>query len=90
MFRGLLRGEDHVRVVREHEHLRRGNRLDRLDDLRCGRIHRLPAFDDPSRAEAFEETAIAAPGQTATSPVSSVGSGVPALSSNLSSRWAVW
>ena len=42
----LLGGEDDVRVVRQHDDLRRGGRLDRGEDVGGRRVHRLAALDD--------------------------------------------
>ena len=67
--------EDHVRVVRQHDHLGRGRRLDRRDDLGRRGVHRLAALDHAGGPEALEQAAVALrPGATATTPVSSVGS----------------
>ena len=46
----LLGAEDHVRVVRQHDHLGRRRRVDRRDDVLGGRVHRLPALDHARRA----------------------------------------
>ncbi len=54
---GLLGGEDDVLVVREHDRLRCGQRLDRGDDVRGGRVHGLPALD-AGRSQALEEPAV--------------------------------
>ena len=54
----LFRAENHVAVVRQHDHLRRGRRLDRRDDVRGGRIHRLAALDHTRRAVALEQPTI--------------------------------
>ena len=40
------RREDDVRVVREHDDLRRGGRVDRGEDIGGRRVHRLAALDD--------------------------------------------
>ena len=53
--RSLLRGENHVRVVRQDDDLRGRNRLDRGHDLGRRRIHRLTALDDDRRSIALEE-----------------------------------
>ena len=42
----LLGGEDHVRVVRQHDDRLRIRALDRGDELGRRRVHRLPALDD--------------------------------------------
>ena len=58
----LLGGEDDVRVVREHEHLGGGCRLDRGDDLLGRGVHRLPALEHPRGAVPLEEPAVAGAG----------------------------
>ena len=59
--RRLLGGEDHVRVVRQHDHLRGGRRVDCSDDLLRRGVHRLPALDHAGRPEALEEAPVARP-----------------------------
>ncbi len=58
---GLLGREDHVRVVREDEHVVRRHSVDRLEDVRGGRVHRLTALDHAGRAQALEEPPIPTP-----------------------------
>ena len=60
--RRLARREDDVVVVRQHDGLRRARALDRLEQLLGRRVHRLAAVDDPGRAHALEEPAVALAG----------------------------
>ena len=60
--RGLLGGEDHVRVIREDEHVVGRNGLDRVEDVLRRRVHRLPTLDHARRAEALEEPAVSPAG----------------------------
>ncbi len=57
--RRLLGRHDDVRVVREDDDLGRGRRLDRVEDVLRGRVHRLAALDDPARPEAREQAPVA-------------------------------
>ena len=57
--RRLLGRHDDVRVVRQHDDLGRGRRLDRVEDVLRRRVHRLPALDDPSGPEAREQAPVA-------------------------------
>ena len=90
--RGLLGGQDHVRVVRQDDHVVRRHGLDRLEDVGGRRVHRLAALDDARRAEALEQPPVAASRtRRRRAPVSSVASavGAPPPSSSRSSRCAV-
>ena len=69
---GLLRREDHVRVVRQDEHLGRRRRLDCGEEIAGRRVHRLAALEHARRPVALEQPPVPAPGTTATTPVSSV------------------
>ena len=58
-----LAGAQHdVVVVRQHDRFRGAGACDRVQELLCGRVHRLAAVDDAGRAHALEEPAVALAG----------------------------
>ena len=59
---GLLGGEDDVAVVGQQHDLVGAERLDRLEQLRGARVHRLAAVDDGVAAELAEERLVALAG----------------------------
>ena len=59
----LLGHRDDVLVVRQDHDLVGGRRLDRFEDLRGRRVHRLPAGHDLLHAERVEDAADAVAGR---------------------------
>ena len=90
--RRLLGREDHVRVVRQDEHVVRRHGLDRVEDVLRGRVHRLAALDDARRAEALEQPPVARARDRRRRDRSraSRSRSAPPPSSSRSSRCAVW